>query len=159
MQKRLNEVKARYLNLFPDDLEPKTDISLIENELGLHLPEDFKIISEFYSGGYVGNYSIFSFYKENDDYNIIDRTLYYRQIDLKLPINYISFAETEVSFIFMKIVNEKKINGEVYITSIHDIYNLSNGKQLEYDYDYFPSFTDFFEYLIKQEEESQKEEA
>lgn len=157
----INSVIQRFRTLFPDDHGISADeLNKIEDKLHLIFPWDFKEISSYYSGGMIGGISIFTFSADqNDQYNILNKTNYYRNCDLHLPERYVSLVETEVSFIVLETHQDKNMNTRVIYCSIEDVYNLANGNPLLYNPQIFPTFTDFFEYLLDQEEEERRENA
>lgn len=154
----INNVIQRFRTLFPDDDGISIDeLNQIEDKLHLILPWDFKKISCYYSGGMIGGISIFTFSADQkDQYNILNKTNYYRNCDLHLPEKYVALEESGVSFIVLETHQDENMNARVIYCSIEDIYNLANGKPLLYNPLIFPSFTDFFEYLLDQEEEERK---
>lgn len=157
MSNKIEKLKERYLKLHPEDAIDESSLREVEQLLKLHIPDDFKQISKFYGGGYLGGYSIFDFEKSKGDYNIADKTIFYRNSDLSLDRKFIALSESEVNFVVFDVeANGGK--GEVYMYGIPDIYNVCDGSGPKCDYDYFPCFTDFFEYLVEREEESQKED-
>lgn len=156
MTNKLKKLIDRYHLLYSEESVDDEKIKGIEEKLDVVLPCDFKVIAKSYSGGLLGLHSIFTLYDNGSDYNIIDKTLYYRECDLQLPSKYVALEETEVSFIVMKTQDSPEKPAPVIYCSIEDIYNLAENKPLQYNPTIFPSFTDFFEYLIEQEEQDRQ---
>ena len=153
---QIDNLIKRYTLLYPEEEVSNTHIDDIEKKLNVVLSNDFKKILTVYSGGKLGLHSIFTLYDDGRDYNIVNRTLYYRNCDLNLPVTYIALEETEVSFVVLETQSQANMQTKVIECSIEDIYNLAKGNPLLYNPTIFPSFTDFFEYLIKQEEDERK---
>jgi hypothetical protein len=144
---KIEELKKGYLNLFPADGISKDAINEIQKELNLQLPQDFCEISEFYSGGMLGDVSLFSFIRINNAENIIDETLRLRKT-VRLPHEYIVLAEPSESIIVLNTQNKPIVLwiDAIEITQISDMV-------FESMPDKWDSFSDFFNKLLQQEEE------
>jgi hypothetical protein len=127
----------------------KGAINEIQKELNLQLPPDFCEISEFYSGGMLGDVSLFSFIRINNAENIIDETIRLRKTS-GLPHEYIVLAEPSESIIVLNTQNKPTVLwiDAVEITQISDMF-------FESMPDKWDSFLDFFYKLLQQEEEDQ----
>jgi hypothetical protein len=97
---KIEELKKWYINLFPVDGISREEINEIQKELNLRLPIDFCEISEFYSGGMLGDVSLFSFAHINSAENIIDETIRLRKTVALLHI-YIVLAEPSESVVVL----------------------------------------------------------
>lgn len=104
----IQDLKDRYINLYPSDGIDKSVIKRIEDILKIRLPEDLCQIAEFYSGGLLGGISSFSFAYEGISPNIVDETLRLRNA-IKLPSRFIVLAEPPESLIVMDTENMPSI--------------------------------------------------
>jgi hypothetical protein len=153
-----NDLKIRYLKLYPSKGLNNKQIQNFENKLSIMLPEDVKNILDFYDGYYSLAYlSLYSFDQSVLGWNICDETLRLRQ-SINLPKNMIVLAEPDESIIIMEISNEPKVMSKIYWLGSGDIYNLAEGKPLEDNPTIFPTFSDFFAYLLDEEEKRRTEE-
>lgn len=158
--RKIEEAIKRYSNLYKIRALPEKSINLIEKTLKIILPNDFKEISKVFDAYEIlGGHALYSFDPSVKNYNIIDKTIYYRNSDLHLPAQYIALEETEVNFTVLETHQDASMNTRVICCSIEDIYNLANGKPLLYNPLIFSAFLDFFEYLLDQEEEERRENA
>lgn len=136
-------------------------LKIIEDNLNIILPKDLKEITKHYSGEMLGAIEFFNFNGgEEDDYSIISKTNFYRKIpDFNLPHQYIPLHESEVSFVVLETQDSPEKPTPIIWCSIEDAYHLAAGKPLEDNPTIFPSFTDFFEYLLDEEEKMRAEQA
>ena len=58
---KVSKLKERYLKIAKEDGINEQELKSIEYVLGLTLPEDFKKISQFFSGGCLGTVENYSF--------------------------------------------------------------------------------------------------
>ncbi|MBV7276076.1 SMI1/KNR4 family protein [Clostridium sp. PL3] len=142
------ELKERYLNLQPSDGVNKEVLSEIEKTLNVKLPEDFCEIESFYSGGYLGGISNYSFSSNDGETNIINETIRLRNT-VDLPLRYIVLSEPPESLIVMDTKNIPSIIwcDAVEVTKLNDKSFIS--KPDEWD-----SYSDYFAQLIEDEEEN-----
>lgn len=150
----MNNLKQRYLKLYPKRAVPKDDILLIETTLDIILPNDMKNILEFYDGFYdIASFSLYDFIIDDTDWNIMSKTLEYRNT-ITLPNNYLVLKECDESFIVLDTL--KKIKNVIWISDV-DALNLSRDYVLLDNPIFFNSYTNFFEYLLNQEEKIRKD--
>ncbi len=143
----IEEIKNRYLALYPsDDGVDMQNMIELEQSLNMKFPKDFFEISQFYSGGQLGDVSLYSF-NINEVDNILEKTFLLRKTN-KLPNKFIVLAEPDESLIVMDMENKPRI---LWINST-DIDNLSKNR-FEMKPDIWQTFSDFFIQLLKQEEE------
>jgi hypothetical protein len=153
-----NSLKVRYLNLYPIKGLSNKQIQEIENRLSVLLPDDLKAVLDFYDGYYSLAYiSLYSFDQSLPGWNVCDETLKLRK-SINLPENLIVLAEPDESIILMEITNEPEAMSKVYWLGTGDAYNLAKGKPLEDNPTIFQTFTDFFSYLLDEEEKRRVEE-
>ncbi len=156
MNERIKVLKTRYENLFPGDLGVKQeDLDYIEKELGIILPEDFRDIASFYSGGLIGGQSIYTITANfNDDYSIGNRAKVFRET-IHLPETILPLY-SEHGFIYIDLNDKSKNFRKVIYCGPEDAQNLYQSIYPQHVYWSYLSFTDFFEYLIEQEEQERQ---
>ena len=124
------------------------EIRTTESSLNVILPNDFKKINLQYSYEYI---DFFEFYAFRDE--VIEETLGFREI-CSLPNEYVLLSnENSTDFVF---INTK--SGEVIWCGLQDVNNLFENKPMTNNPTIFPSFTDFFEFLLDEEEKMQAED-
>ena len=145
---QLERVKQKYLNLHPTHGVEEKIIKEIEDKLDIILPNDFKAIATYYDGYYdINNHSFFSFNPNVNDWNVINKTIFYRESDLKLPKNFLVIKEGDEDVI---VLDTSDLINKVYWLSHADLYNLSNQEELLDDPMIFNSFGDFFEFILNE---------
>lgn len=130
------DMKETYENIYGNEKTSSYDIWLIEKKLLITLPEDFKKIMQFYSGGYIGGISHFGT-SEHDSENIINETIKARKF-LDLPENYIVLAEPPESLIIMDTIKTSHV---LWIDS----------NNIENVFEKWESYAQFFQYLLDEE--------
>lgn len=136
----------------------KNQIDTIEEELSIILPKDFKEIANVFDGyTEIGGMSLFSFDTSVKGWNVIEKTKFYRASACSLPKCYLALREEGESFIVMKTQKNPSLDAPIIWCSLSDAYNLQDDTKLQDNPKIFPSFADFFEYLLDQEEEERKE--
>lgn len=140
------ELKKRYLNLAKEYGINSQEIENIENILEVTLPDDFKQISRFFSGGCLGVVDHYSFNQGNWN-NIIDETKRLRAT-VNLSQNFIVLAEPPESIIVMNLENKPSI---IWCNST-DIYNLDT-KSYTSNPTVWRDYSDFFSTLLSDEED------
>ncbi|MDM5247618.1 SMI1/KNR4 family protein [Lysinibacillus sp. G4S2] len=145
----MNILRNKYRALYDIDGISKEYLVKIEHELQIKLPNDFREISSFYSGGDVGGKNIHSFLF-SDPTNLIEETLRIREA-VDLPNRFVVIAEQAESIIVMDTENKPSI---IWIDSV-EITKLD-----EQDFiakpDVWEEFSDFFNYILDDEEEERK---
>ncbi|MBD5134349.1 MAG: SMI1/KNR4 family protein [Lachnospiraceae bacterium] len=144
--KSLSELKMKYLEMFSEDALNQEELNTIEKRLGVTLPDDFKEISKYFSGGSVGIIEFYDF-KDNNEINIIDETLRLRE-SIQLSEQYIVLAEPPESIVVMDIKNVPAI---IWCDSI-DIENIESNNYSSQP-DTWESFCDFFYNMLLEEVE------
>lgn len=155
---KTKEIINRYLKLFEARELKKEERALIEKKLDITLSDDFILISKYFNGDQrLGYMSLFSFDPFLDGWNIVDQTLELRK-NINFPKNFLFLEQEGESFVTMLTKDDRSEPTPVYWCGSSDIYNLMEGKPLEDSVMTFPSFTDFFEYLVTEEENKRAEE-
>ena len=167
-RKKIEQLKIRYFELLADYALPMNleQIKNVEERLGIILPNDFKEITKFFSGNPIGPFVPYNFFEfENifnnvvvlNRYNIVYQTLFLRE-RLNLPHRFIALLGNEVGFMCMETQDDPTKDTPVIYCDLEDMDQIIKEKPLKYEHDYFANFTDFFEWLIKKEEELREEE-
>lgn len=130
----------------------KHDIDVLEKYLDVLLTSDLSYIYSKYS---------FDFFSSFDLYGvpcgIIDGTCEYRERGL--PHRYIVLADNgDAGIVLMETQADRDKPSPVIWCDYPDIFNLCECGEFKLNPDIWPSFTDFFEYLIEREEKLQNEE-
>jgi len=140
--------KAKHIEPVYGVIKPN-ELYMVEKELDVNFPFDFKYISLKYSYEYINFFDTYSF-----PFGVIEVTKDWRK-NIKLPVNYIALGDNGSSTILMKIEND--IN--IIWTALEDVLNICNNQKFMHNPTIFSSFTDFFEYLLNEEEKMKAEEA
>jgi hypothetical protein len=140
--KRVNKIDDEYK--IPLTVESLNNLARICP--GKNLPEDFLSLNKVCRGDF---FSFFDFY--NFDQGVVNKTLYFR--DRKgLPDNYLLLFLDDVSAVLLKLISDKV--SEVIWCDVPDLYNLCDGLDMEYKTTKFSTFTDFYEFLLYEEEKA-----
>lgn len=140
-------------SLQPADLIPNDILNKVSNELGVVFSNDFLEIAKKY------HFEFLSFF----DWSGLKTGAieYTKKLRLEgLPQNYLILAgfRDDGGSVFLETPNDPNTNTRVIWCDMEDVYNLCLKGEFEYNPTIWPSFTDFFEYLVEQEEEMLKEQ-
>ncbi|PIB16382.1 SMI1/KNR4 family protein [Vibrio rotiferianus] len=138
------KLKSRYEDLYGNEPCADGTIDAVENKLGLHLPEDFRVISGFYSGGVLGGISHHEIAAEGSATNVVNETLRLRTTT-NLPNEFVVIAEPPSGLIVMNVKNDK-----VIWCDSTDVNGLGTDSCINPDV--WDSYSDFFCYLLDEEE-------
>ena len=143
----IRELRIKYESLLPVDGIDDNAINEIQTSLNVCLPEDFCEIASFYSGGFLGGISNYSFTNSDDSTNIINETIRLRN-SINLPLRFVVLAEPAESLIVMDTQNTPSIIwcDAVEISKLHNKSFISKP-------DEWNTYTEFFAQLLKDEEE------
>lgn len=143
----IKKLKNRYLNSQPSDGVNNAVLFEIENTLNIKLPKDFCEIASFYSGGYLGGISNYSFSNNDGSTSIIEETVRLRT-SIELAHRYIVLAEPPESIIVMDTENTPSIIwcDAVEATKLNDKSFISKPNE-------WNSYTEYFAQLIEDEED------
>lgn len=134
------ELKQIYENFYGNQGTDFNDILYIEKRLGIKLPNDFKEIARFYSGGLLGDIEHYSI-SIGFEPNIVNKTLELRG-SINLNNRYIVLAEPAESIIFLDIESYN-----VIWCDSTDLFSDNSDK--------WNSYQDFFSYLLLEDIEMQ----
>ena len=151
MNQTVDILIKRASNIIKDPIVlDEQEINFVEQKLGVTFPEDFKAINQ--QIGYE-SFDFFDYYSFNC--GVIEETVYYRNKE-KLPHNYLVLTSDDVSFLLLKLKPDN--TSEVIWCDEPDFYNLCRKGKMEYKATVFKSFTDFYEFLLDEEEKLIEEE-
>ena len=132
------------------------EINYVRDKLGVKFSKDFIEISKRYSYEFFGRFDFANFGLDNS-YSVIFETLQVRK-NIGFPLDSLLLYEDDASVIVLKTMDDPTSPSPVIWCTVEDFYRYCEGVPLEYSHDVFPSFTDFFEFLLKREEEEQQRE-
>lgn len=150
MQKQ-NELIVRAKKLITGNPITADELQEVQNVLNITLPEDFVYINKVISYEYFSSFSFLNF-GDTEDGSVIYVSLGAYDFFRGDP-NYCILYEDDAGVIIMN--NCSREGCLIYWCAIEDVENILNNQPLLYAYEYFPSFTDFFEYLLDEEEKIQ----
>ncbi|MCQ2995601.1 SMI1/KNR4 family protein [Pseudomonas syringae] len=139
-------MKERYLSLYKADTSSAEDMRGVENSLSVRLPEDFKEIATFYTGGFLGGISHNAMFSATNPLNIVSETLRLRK-SINLSMEYIVLAEPAESLIVMNVSKSPA----VIWCDANDAEHLGTG-ELSTPPDCWENYASFFSYLLEREE-------
>lgn len=141
----IDELRNRYIALFGLEPAEGSKVGLTESGLDVRLPEDFKRVSEFYSGGTLGGISHYSLG------TILRETTRLRNA-VGLPHSFVMLAEPPASLIVM---NTASSSPAVIWCDAVDVSRLSTLQNM-HDPQTWNSYLEFFEFLLDTEEEERE---
>lgn len=141
----VSEVEERYLKIAKRDGINEQEIKNIEHILGITLPNDFKEISQFFSGGCLGVIDNYSFIRGKWD-NIIDKTIRLRET-VKLPCQFVVLAEPPESLVVMDV---EKTPSVIWCNAVEA--DKLGKKSYISNSDIWENYSDFFSELLSDEE-------
>lgn len=133
------------------------DMDFVSSKLGVVLPDDFRQISRVFDYEYLGNFQ-FPCFCFNGESGVVEETLGTRE-SLNLPHEFVILSvEDDVSVLLLETQDcAEKPSPVIWCDMFPDFFNICEGKPMEQNPTIWPSFTDFFEYLVEQEEAKLKE--
>jgi len=145
----VQELRQKYERLLPVDGIDQEAIKGIQATLNICLPEDFRKIASFYSGGFLGGISNYSFTNSGNSINMIDETIRLRN-SINLPLRFVVLAEPAESLIVMDTQNTPSVIwcDAVEVSKLDDKSFLSKP-------DEWNTYAEFFAQLLEDEEEEQ----
>ena len=150
MSEDIGQLKEQYLGLFGDEGVSDDSLGSIESSLGISLPDDAKEIASFYGGGMVGGVSHHAFASEGPANNVVDETKRLRDAIQLLP-KFVVLAEPANSLIVLD--TSPPSDGPVVMwCDAQDATRLGK-EQLASSPDVWNSYTEFFAYLLEEEED------
>lgn len=147
MKEDILNLKERYERLYSDKGIDHEQLDSIKQLLNVTLPTDFSEIAMFFSGGYLGGISNYSFLACDKSTNIIHETLRLREV-IKLPERFIVLAEPPESLVVMDTSATPSI---IWLDAI-EVSKLEN-KSFEVQPDEWATYLEYFSELLEEEEE------
>ncbi len=135
------EKRLKYEELYGHEPCDECAIEQIEKTLGIKLPNDFKLISDFYSGGSLGGISHYDI--SSTEYSILTETLRLRN-SIGLLHKYVVIAEPASGLIVLNVDN----NNVIWCDAT-DAENLNTDSCNNPDV--WNSYAAFFDYLLDEE--------
>lgn len=142
----IDSLIARYVKLEAPEKLNYEEVSL---KLNITFSKDFKDIGDRVRFDYILGVGGFSF-----DIGVLQKTLKLRE-NVNLPKDTLVLLENDASLIFMKCFGDHE---EVYWISMEDAYRYCDGDPFMYNPITFPTFADFFSYLLDEEEKERAED-
>ncbi len=133
------------------------DIQFVEKELGVILSPAFRKLNAIFRYDYSSAFEFLNF-QTKTEYSVIGETLKLRQF-CNLPTNYVVLAiQDDVTAVLLETASGANKENKVFFCTIYDLQNVyENGEMVE-DTRIFPTFTDFFRYLLDEEEKQHNKE-
>ena len=144
--KDINAIRTRYLSVMKPDGISDNELNYIQTHLEIVLPNDFKNIATYFSGGFVGSIDMYDFI--DSDINIISETLRLR-CAIDLPHRFVVLAELSESLVIMDTEQSPSV---IWCDSC-DAENIGTS---EYSItpDVWDSYSDFFADMVSEELDS-----
>ena len=142
-------LKERYENIYSNEGIDSKQLDKIKRMLHVELPATFSEIATFFSGGYLGGISNYSFTNCDESTNIIDETLRLREA-IQLPNRFIVLAEPPESLIVM----DTEESPSVIWLDAKDVSKLEN-KSLLIKPDEWATYQEYFIELLEEDEAEQ----
>ncbi len=126
----------------------------VEKNLCISLPEIFKELNQVCSYEYSSIIDFFHFSDGNDHSSVtsVNKRLYNLYPSLR---KYLILSNDSGGLVLMDL---SKDEAPVFYCAEEEIQNFSNGNALEYKYDHFSTFAEFFKFLLDEEEAEREEE-
>lgn len=147
----LTAMRHRYATFFGEEPPPEDAIAGLESSLDVTLPDDVKAISQFFRGDLLGGISHYSFDGSSSATNIVNETTRLRSA-IGLPHRFIVLAEPAESLIVLDVDS-----GVVTWCDNFDVSRLNGSSEMLGKPDTWPSYAEFFEYLLDEEGEERGE--
>ncbi|MDR3224247.1 MAG: SMI1/KNR4 family protein [Holosporales bacterium] len=124
-------------------------LELISNDLSIVFSRDFIEINSLFRYDYIDHFQWYSF-----PVGVTEITLDFREVGLSHK--YIVLAdEGDGGAVFLETQDSPEKPSPVIWCDMEDVYNLCDIGEFKYNPTIWPSFTDFFEYLVDEEEKMQ----
>jgi hypothetical protein len=146
----VEDLRKRYISLFESEPTDKDTPARIESRLGVVLPDDFKAIATFYSGGMVGGISHHALEISGPADNIVAETEKLRTA-VALPHTMVVLAEPAESLVVLNTSPDPDGAAVIWLDAT-DVRRLNNVGSLN-NPQLWPSYSDFFKFLLEQEQD------
>lgn len=123
------------------------DIENLKNKLKVCFSHEFMEIAKIADFEYFNCFNINNLNLENES-SVIGDTLRLRKNN-HLPNDTLFLCEDDASVLLMRCLGDHE---EIFWLAVEDFENFCKDEALEYPYNLFSTFTDFFKYLLDEEE-------
>ena len=148
MIEKIPELVERYNKIIGENHMSLTSMQYIEAKLGVKFSSIFKNLNN--KSSYAAfSWGLFNPYSENHQ-SVIGATKILREY-LNLPHKAVILNEGSRTMTIME-TSEDASNEKIYVIILEDVKCYIANEPFQYDYQYFPSFIDFFEFLLIEEE-------
>lgn len=135
----------------------KQDISFVEKELAVSFSDAFKELNGKLRYDYFLAFEFFNFQTKNP-YSVVEETMQLRE-NCGLPNYYIILAiQDDVTAVLLESKSADYPENRVIFCTLYDFQNLCESKTMEENPRIFPTFSNFFSYLLDEEEKRRAEE-
>lgn len=146
---RIRKLAERAVASFPCDIKNNSEeIQKLEKLAGVTISEEFKQGYLMYAYDLFSSFDFISFPD-----GVIQETARLKQTT-HLPSNALILSEDDASLVIMKCLGDHE---EIYWIAVEDFDNYCQSKPLNCTPEIFPTFGDFFEYLLTEEEKRDDE--
>ncbi|UFH51178.1 SMI1/KNR4 family protein [Pseudomonas sp. KNUC1026] len=142
----IDELKGNYLSKYGAEPCSEAEFKRIESALSVKLPDDFKRISMFYSGGLLGGISHHEIASKGEAATIVEETLRIRAA-IGIDRRFVVLAEPSGSVIVLNVSGKPSV---VWCDAV-DARNI-NSFDFSAQPDVWDSYAAFFSYLLEKEE-------
>lgn len=155
----IRELTQRVMAIKPRPPLTQNEIDFVADGLGVDFSKEFADICLLYDYEYMLHFNFRSFYCDGHS-GVLTETQAARTA-LGLPNRYVVLAiQDDVSVVLMETQDSpEKPSPVIWCDMFPDFFNICEGKPMEQNPTIWPSFADFFEYLVEQEEAKLKEDA
>ncbi len=147
-------LEKRIIKILGNHSLKNEEINNVENSLNIKFSDIFLKLNKLCSYEYAHTFSFFNFGKNGPD-SVIETTLGIRE-NYQNSENFIVLYLDGAGIVLLNVADEKS---PVIWCSVYDIENVFNNLPLTAKHQFFPTFADFFTYLLDEEEEMRREEA
>ena len=146
----ITEKAKRAADLFPCSVDFSIkELEKAANALNVIFSKEIKQSYVIYPYDFFTSYQLIGFPD-----GVIEETLRLRK-DANLPKDTLILSEDDASILLMRCLGDHE---EIYWMAVEDYYRYCDNEPLEYDPTIFPTFTDFFSYLLDEEEKRRADE-
>lgn len=151
----IEALKERYTRLFGAHSTPSNNLDTLEAQLGIVLPDDFKTIAGFFSGGIVGGIALHSTTCGAPYDYILDETTEIRKA-IGLPHDFQILAEPAERLIAMEVRTDSVGDSRVIWLDATDAELLHDVASL-HSPDIWNSYPEFLAWLLDEEEDERQQ--
>ncbi len=150
---KIDQLIQKYVRLIGIRTMVAESVQTLENALQIKLSDEFRVLNSKCCYAYFTQEMLNPF--TEDDYSVIGVTKKLRTL-YKLPQNFMVLAEDYGTLTLLE-TDKEAINERVCIIAIEDFERYCNHKELRYPYQNFSTFTDFYAFLLDEEEKIRTE--